>query len=167
MDVLVRTIILLTPILEFVKQIAAVPEKSDTAPRGVDIESDTPLFQITEYEQVGYPRTLRFLHQSGTMGLRDASRFAAALSYSLGEYVSVISSDPAENPYYEWWYSGFLWQVGCVPPPGMRDNLGLEAPPERGIVEMSAEMAEDRRRLEAERLRKVEMYRSQRAGHGA
>jgi hypothetical protein len=28
---------------------------------------------------------------------------AASLSYTFGEYVSVISSDPVENPYYEWW----------------------------------------------------------------
>ena len=116
---------------------------------------------------MGYPRTLRFLRQSGTMGLGDASRFAASLSYSFGEYVSVISSDPVENPYYEWWSGGVLWQVGRVPPPEMRDRLGLEAPPERGIVEITAEIAEDRRRLEAERSRKVEMARSRRAGHGA
>jgi hypothetical protein len=141
--------------------------KSVTAPKGGDIASEIALYQITEYEQVGYPPTLRFLHQSGTLGLRDASRFAAAISYALGEYVSVISSDPVDNPYYEWWYAGALWRVGCVPPPEMRDNLGLESPPERGIVEMSAEMAEDRRRLEAERSRKVEMARSRTAGHGA
>ena len=97
----------------------------------------------------------------------DASRFAASLSYTFGEYVSVISSDPVENPYYEWWYGGVLWQVGRVPPPEMKDKLGLEAPPERGIVEISAEMVEDRQRLETERSRKVEMARSRRAGHGA
>jgi hypothetical protein len=101
------------------------------------------------------------------MGLSDASRFAASLSYTFGEYVSVISSDPVENPYYEWWCTGVLWQVGRVPPPEMRDNLGLETPPERGIVEISAEMAENKRRLEAERSRKVEMYRSKRAGRVA
>ena len=116
---------------------------------------------------MGYPRTLRFLRQSGTMGLVDASRFAASLSYSFGEYVSVIASDPVENPYYEWWYGGVLWQVGRVLPLDMCDNLGLEAPPARGIVEISAEMAEDKRRLEAERSRKIEMFRSRRAGHEA
>jgi hypothetical protein len=101
------------------------------------------------------------------MGLSDATRFAASLSYSFGEYVSVISSDPVENPYYEWWYAGALWRVGRIPAPDMRDKHGIEAPPERGIVEISAEMVEDRRRLEAERARKIEMYRSRGAGHGA
>ena len=132
-----------------------------------DITSDTALFQVTEYEQVGYPPTLHFLRQSGTMGLIDAARFAASLSFSFGEYVSVISSDPIENPYYEWWYAGALWRVGRVPPPDMRDKLGLEAPPERGIVEESVEVAEDKRRRNAEKSRKIEMYRGKRAGHGA
>jgi hypothetical protein len=97
LGVLVRTLILLTSILGFVKQIVAVPEKSDTAPRGVDIESDTALLQITEYEQTGYPRSLRFPRRSGTMGLGDALGFAVSLSYSFGEYVSLISSDPCRK----------------------------------------------------------------------
>ena len=96
----------------------------------------------------------------------DASRFAASLSSTFGEYVSVISSDPVENPYYEWWCGGVLWQVGRVSPPEMRDRLGLETPPDREIVEITAEIAEDRRRPQAEKTRKVDMARSRRAGHG-
>jgi len=137
------------------KHLLTVPFKSVTAPRGVDIESNIELYQITEYEQVGYPPTLRFLHQSGTMGLRDASRFAAALSYSLGEYVSVISSDPGEYPYYEWWYAGALWRIGAVPPPDITENIGLVDVPERALVEESAEAAEDRRRRAAQKSTKM------------
>ncbi len=79
------------------------------------------LFQITEYEQVGYPPTLRFIYQSGTMGLRDASLFAGALSFARGEYVSVIATDPFEEPYYEWWFAGVLWSTGRVPPINVRE----------------------------------------------
>jgi hypothetical protein len=101
------------------------------------------------------------------MGLGDASRLAASLSCTFGEYVSVISSDLAENPYYEWWCGGVLWQVGRVPPPEMRVKLGLDAPSERGIVEINTDMAEDSRRLEAERSRRVEMARNRRTRYGA
>jgi hypothetical protein len=78
----------------------AVPEGSGTIPRSADIASNAVLFQITEYEQVGYPPTLRFRYQSGPMGLRDASRYAAALSYAMGEFVSVIATEPNEETYY-------------------------------------------------------------------
>jgi hypothetical protein len=44
-------------------------------------------------------------------------------------------------------------------PPGIRDKLGLEGPPVRGIVEESAEAAEESRRRDAEKSRKVELYR--------
>jgi hypothetical protein len=99
------------------------------------------------------------------MGLRDASRFAAALSYSLGEYVSVISSDPIEHPYYEWWYAGALWRIGAVPPPEKPELGGLSDPPQRGIVEESAEAAEDRQRRAAEKSRKIATCRRS-AGYG-
>ena len=143
----------------------AVLEVCHRAQEGGDIDSNIALYQVTEYELVGYPPTLRFLRQSGTMGLGDASRFACSLSFSFGECVSVISSEPVENPHYEWWYAGTLWRVGLVPPPEMKDKPGLEAPPDRGLVEESGEAAEDRRRRDAEKSRKVELYRRERAGY--
>ena len=100
------------------------------------------------------------------MGLRDASRYAAALSYSMGEYVSVISSGPVENPYYEWWYAGALWRIGRVPLPERSENCGLTDVPERGLVEETAEAAEDRQRRAVEKSRKIAMLR-QDAAHGA
>jgi hypothetical protein len=91
--------------------------------------------------------------------LGDASRFAASLSYTFGEYVSVISSDPPRKSILRVVVWGVLWQVGRVPPPDMRDKLGLEAPPERGIVEESVEAAEDKRRRAAEKTREIAVYR--------
>jgi len=100
------------------------------------------------------------------MGLRDASRYAAALSYSMGEYVSVISAGSVENPYYEWWYAGALWRIGRVPLPEGSENCGLTDVPERGLVEETAESAEDRQRRAVEKSRKIAMLR-QDAAHGA
>jgi hypothetical protein len=99
------------------------------------------LFQITQYEQVGYPPTLRFIYQSGTMGLRDASLFAGALSYVKGAYVSVIAADPIEEPYYEWWYAGVLWGVGS----GSRRTAnggGLTDLPERMMTDRIQELVQ-------------------------
>lgn len=137
----------------------AVHEACGITPKMQDVAGKTPRFQITEYEQVGYPSTLRFRYQSGTMGLRDASRYAAALSYAMGEYVSVIAADPIEEPYYEWWYAGTLWRIGLVPPPRPEES-GLTEVAEREIVEEGAEAAEDRR------LRSVERSRRPAAGSG-
>jgi len=52
------------------------------------------------------------------MGFRDASRYAAALSCALAEYISVIATDPIEEPYYEWWHAGTLWVTGHAAPHG-------------------------------------------------
>jgi hypothetical protein len=85
----------------------------------------TALFRITEYEQVSpydlvfsNPEdiSLRLKYQSGSFGLRDASRFAAALSYARGAYVSVVSAEPEKEKYHEWWYAGALWNSASVPP---------------------------------------------------
>jgi hypothetical protein len=85
----------------------------------------TALFRITEYEQVGLngllftPQgvlTLRLKYHSGLFGLRDASRFAAALSYARGTYVSVVPAEPDREKYHEWWYAGALWNSASVPP---------------------------------------------------
>lgn len=84
----------------------------------------TALFRITEYEQVGLngllftpPEVLRLRlkYQSGSSGLRDASRFAAALSYARGTYVSVVPAEPDKEKYQEWWYAGALWNSASVP----------------------------------------------------
>ena len=50
---------------------------------------------------------LRLVYQSCPMGLRHAGRFAVALSYSSGTYVSVISVDRREK-YSEWYFCGSL-----------------------------------------------------------
>jgi hypothetical protein len=105
----------------------------------------TPLFQITEYEQVGYPPTLKFNYQSGPMRFRDASKYAAALSFALGGYVSVIAVNPKEEPRYEWWYGGALWRVGFEDSQWER-GLALTEVPTRGVVEMREDVAEKRRR---------------------
>jgi hypothetical protein len=84
----------------------------------------TALFRITEYEQVGpddrvfsNPEdiSLRAKYHSGSFGLRDASRFAAALSYARGAYVSVVPAEPDREKYHEWWYAGALWNSASVP----------------------------------------------------
>jgi len=83
------------------------------------------LFHVTEYEQVGISGQLitppehvklRFCYQSGPMGLRDASRFAGALSYARGTYVSVVPGDPDKETYKESWFAGAMWNSASVPP---------------------------------------------------
>lgn len=75
-------------------------------------------FRVTEYEgaQIGEPDSIRPVYQSSPpMCLRDASRFAAALSYARGAYVQVVPDTPAET-YQEWWCAGTLWNSANVPP---------------------------------------------------
>jgi hypothetical protein len=76
--------------------------------------TSTALFRVAEYEQTGpddviiaNPEdiSLRLKYQSGSFGLRDASRFAAALSYARGAYVSVVPAEPDREKYQEWWYA--------------------------------------------------------------
>ena len=83
------------------------------------------LFQVNEYEQIGIrgqlftspaDLSLRLYYQSGLMGLRDASRFAAALSYSRGTYVSVTPGEPDKEKHREWWLAGRMHNSGSVPP---------------------------------------------------
>lgn len=82
------------------------------------------LFRVTEYEQVGVAGRiftdpadvrLRVVYHSRSLGLRDASRFAAALSYARGTYVSVVPAEPDKEKYQEWWYAGAIWDSGSVP----------------------------------------------------
>jgi hypothetical protein len=74
-------------------------------------------FRITEYvgPRVGGPEEIRPVYNSLPMCLRDASRFAAALSYARGAYVQVVP-DTAEETYREWWYAGSIWKRASVPP---------------------------------------------------
>jgi hypothetical protein len=74
-------------------------------------------FTITEYEgkRLGGPEEIRPVYISLPTCLRDASRFAAALSYARGAYVKV-ASNTAEESYCEWWYAGRLWKSVHVSP---------------------------------------------------
>jgi len=74
-------------------------------------------FQVTEYEGpcVGEPNVIRPVYHSLPMCLRDASRFAAALSYARGAYVHV-APEPQQETYQEWWYAGSIWKRTNVPP---------------------------------------------------
>ncbi len=75
-------------------------------------------FHVAEYEGhlLGEPEHIRPVYTSTSpMCLRDASRFAAALSYARGAYVQVIPDTPGEM-YAEWWCAGTLWSQDRVPP---------------------------------------------------
>jgi hypothetical protein len=74
-------------------------------------------FRITEYEgqRLGGPEEIRPVYHSLPMCLRDASRFAAALSYARGAYVQVVPDTEAET-YLEWWFCGSIWKPSNVPP---------------------------------------------------
>ena len=75
-------------------------------------------FTVIEYEghKLGEPECIRLAYQSSSpMYLRDASRFAAALSYARGAYVQVTSVT-SEEKYREWWLAGTLWRESHVPP---------------------------------------------------
>lgn len=74
-------------------------------------------FRVTEYEGqlVGGPDEIRPVYHSLPMCLRDASRFAAALSYARGAYVQVAPETTGET-YREWWCAGAIWKQERVPP---------------------------------------------------
>jgi hypothetical protein len=74
-------------------------------------------FRITEYEgqRIGRPGEIRPVYHSLPMCLRDASRYAAALSYARGAYVQVVPDVPEET-YKEWWFAGSIWREANVPP---------------------------------------------------
>lgn len=76
-------------------------------------------FKITEYvgPSIGGPDAIRPVYNSLPMCLRDASRFAAALSYARGAYVQVSANAPEET-YQEWWYAGSIWKQTDVLPIG-------------------------------------------------
>jgi hypothetical protein len=71
------------------------------------------LFRVTEYAQ--RQSAISPVYESLAMCLRDASRFAAALSYARGAYVHLTSP---ETPYQEWWFAGAIWKQADVPPIG-------------------------------------------------
>jgi hypothetical protein len=74
-------------------------------------------FTITEYADYSHTTRggLRPVYQSLALCLRDASRFAAALSYARGAFVEV-SPTVSEETYREWWYAGSIWRAANVPP---------------------------------------------------
>jgi hypothetical protein len=74
-------------------------------------------FNITEYNCLTTVTgtEIHSVYRSLGMCLRDASRFAAALSYARGAYVQVIPITPGEK-YREWWYAGAIWKQADVPP---------------------------------------------------
>ncbi len=69
------------------------------------------LFRVTEYSQ--RQSAISPVYESLAMCLRDASRFAAALSYARGAYVRVASQTAT---YQEWWFAGSIWKQADVPP---------------------------------------------------
>ena len=71
------------------------------------------LFSVTEYSQ--RQSAISPVYESLAMCLRDASRFAAALSYAKGAYVQV-SADCIAESYGEWWYAGAIWRSSDIPP---------------------------------------------------
>jgi hypothetical protein len=71
------------------------------------------LFRVTEYAQ--RQAEIARVYCSLPMCLKDASRFAAALSYARGAYVQV-SADSTSESYGEWWYAGAIWQSSAIPP---------------------------------------------------
>lgn len=75
------------------------------------------LFRVIEYGglAVGEPNEIPPVHRSQPMCLKDASSFAAPLSYTRGAYVRVVA-DTAEETYQEWWRAGAIWKQTDVPP---------------------------------------------------
>jgi hypothetical protein len=74
------------------------------------------LFRVTEYECGKLnSEELIAVFESQPMCLRDAGRFAAALSYARGAYVEVEATSCRESC-YEWWYAGSLSRDDLVPP---------------------------------------------------
>lgn len=76
----------------------------------------TGQFRVIEYEgpAVGQPDKIRPVYRSLPMCVRDASRFAAALSYARGAYVRVAPDTTGET-YQGWWCAGAIWREADVP----------------------------------------------------
>lgn len=75
------------------------------------------LFRVVEYggPAVEEPNEIPPVYRSLPMCLKDASSFAAPLSYARGAYVRVVA-DTAEETYQEWWRAGAIWRQTDVPP---------------------------------------------------
>lgn len=74
------------------------------------------MFSVQEFEgeRLGVPDQIVAIYRSCPMCLRDASRFAAALSYARGAYVEVVPETSGEG-YREWWYAGSIWRESRLP----------------------------------------------------
>ena len=70
-------------------------------------------FRVTEYAH--RQGEIARVYCSLPMCLKDASRYAAALSYARGAYVQV-SADSSGESYGEWWYAGAIWRSADIPP---------------------------------------------------
>ena len=70
------------------------------------------LFRVTEYAQ--RRGEIARVYCSLPMCLRDASRFAAALSYAHGAFVQVSALTGEDNG--EWWYAGAISRSSDIPP---------------------------------------------------
>jgi hypothetical protein len=79
--------------------------------------ADSAQFRVTEYIQhsLGGQNAIRAVYYSLPMSLRDASRFAAVLSYARSTYVNIASQ---ETTYQEWWFAGSISKQADVPPIG-------------------------------------------------
>ncbi len=73
------------------------------------------MFCVQEFEgeRIGVKDQIVVVYLSLPMCLRDASRFAAALSYARGAYVEVVPQNSGD--YHEWWYAGTIWRESQVP----------------------------------------------------
>lgn len=81
------------------------------------------LFRVTEYECSRLnSEEIIAVYESQPMCLRDAGRFAAALSYARGAYIEV---EPVsmEETYHEWWYAGTICRETSAPPVRMGKRL--------------------------------------------
>jgi hypothetical protein len=94
-----------------------VPRFADGTPERGCVVISSAKFRITEYAgpRLGGQDVIRPVYRSLPMCLRDASRFAAALSYARGAYVQVVADVPEET-YQEWWYVGSISKQAHVPP---------------------------------------------------
>ena len=94
-----------------------VPHLADGTPERGCVVISSAHFRITEYAgpSIGQCDAIRPVYHSLPMCLRDASRYAAALSYARGAYVQVVADIPEET-YQEWWFAGSIWKRANVPP---------------------------------------------------
>ena len=70
------------------------------------------LFVVTEYTH--RHGEIARVYRSLPMCLKDASRFAEALSCAHRGYVQVSADAPSDG-YHEWWFAGVIWRSSTGP----------------------------------------------------